>query len=26
LCVVGVVVLAGLYPGFARYDAREPVP
>ncbi len=25
-CVVGVLVLARLFPAFARYDARQPVP
>jgi hypothetical protein len=26
LCVVGVALLATLYPAFAKYDARDPVP
>ena len=26
LCVAGVAVLAALYPAFAKYDARDPVP
>jgi hypothetical protein len=26
LCLVGVGLLAAAYPGFARYDATDPVP
>ena len=26
LCVLGVFVLAAIFPAFARYDARHPVP
>ena len=26
LCVLGVFVLAAIFPAFARYDARNPVP
>lgn len=26
LCLIGVALLAAAYPGFARYDARDPVP
>jgi hypothetical protein len=25
-CIAGVALLAGRYPSFAGYDARDPVP
>jgi hypothetical protein len=25
-CIAGVVLLAGRYPSFAGYDARNPIP